>query len=189
MQPTSWQHQRVKRNRGRQTLIADTAVGYNIGIMVERETERVIAWAVEMRRMHEKLRHALDVVRGELDGPNCLSSESIDNLLVYCYGFCTALDGHHSGEDRILFPSIERAHPGLAPALRTLRQDHSMISHLIRGLRAAGERSAEPGVLNQHLEGIAALMENHFRYEERLLTTVLEGLALDATVVEALGPL
>ncbi|MEJ6543092.1 hypothetical protein AB0I24_09640 [Brachybacterium paraconglomeratum] len=40
-----------------------------------------------------------------------------------------------------------------------------------------------------HLEGIAAIMESHFRYEQRRLLTVLEGLDLDADPEEALGTL
>ncbi len=64
-----------------------------------------------------------------------------------------------------------------------------MIGHLLQGLRAAVQRSDEPGVLDRHLEGIAAVMESHFRYEERELLTVPESLQLDATVGDALGPL
>jgi hypothetical protein len=43
--------------------------------------------------------------------------------------------------------------------------------------------------LDRHLEGVAAIMESHFRYEERQLLTVLETLSLDASPEEALGPL
>jgi hemerythrin-like domain-containing protein len=110
-------------------------------------------------------------------------------LLLYCHGFCTALDGHHQGEDRNLFPAIAAAHPELRPVLRSLQQDHSMIAYLLNGLRAAIERAAPPEELDQHLEGIAAIMENHFRYEERQLLTVLETLELPASPSEVLGPI
>jgi hypothetical protein len=43
--------------------------------------------------------------------------------------------------------------------------------------------------LDRHLEGIAAIMESHFRYEERQLLSVLETLSLDAPPEEVLGPL
>jgi hypothetical protein len=43
--------------------------------------------------------------------------------------------------------------------------------------------------LDRHLEGVAAIMENHFRYEERQLITVLENLELHAAVKDVLGPL
>ena len=110
-------------------------------------------------------------------------------LLLYCHGFCTALDGHHRGEDRILFPAIAAAHPELRPVLRSLQQDHSMIAHLLGVLRAAVDRAAPPEELDHHLDGVAAIMENHFRYEERQLLSVLETLELAADVPEALGPI
>ncbi len=110
-------------------------------------------------------------------------------LLLYCHGFCTAFDGHHQGEDRTLFPAIEAAHPELRPVLRALEQDHSMIAHLLGGLRTAVGRAAPPEELDRHLEGIAAIMESHFRYEERQLLTVLETLELAAEPGEVLGPL
>ncbi|HLQ81395.1 MAG TPA: hemerythrin domain-containing protein [Brachybacterium sp.] len=99
------------------------------------------------------------------------------------------MDTHHTGEDRTLFPAIAAARPDLAPVLRALEQDHSMIGHLLGGLEAAVRSRSSPEVLAGHLEGIAAIMESHFRYEERQLLTVLEGLDLDADPEVALGPL
>ena len=64
-----------------------------------------------------------------------------------------------------------------------------MIGHLLGGLQAAVTRAAPPTELDRHLEGVAAIMESHFRYEERQLLTVLENLALDADPDAVLGPL
>ncbi|MFD6414392.1 hemerythrin domain-containing protein, partial [Nocardia asteroides] len=77
----------------------------------------------------------------------------------------------------------------LRPVLRALEQDHSMIAHLLGGLQAAVDRTAPPEELDQHLEGIAAIMESHFRYEERQLLTVLDTLELAAVPGEVLGPI
>ncbi len=111
------------------------------------------------------------------------------DLLLFCHGFCTALTGHHEGEDRQLFPAIAAAHPELRDTLRYLQQDHSMIAHLLAALQAAVDRTAPPDELDRHLEGIAAIMESHFRYEERSLLTVLDRLGLDADPDDVLGPL
>src|SRR5690606_23626590 len=111
------------------------------------------------------------------------------DLLLFCHGFCTALNRHHEGEDRELFPVIAAEHPELRDTLRYLEQDHSMIAHLIGGLQAAMESTASPAELARHLDGIAAIMESHFRYEERQLLSVLETLALDADPATVLGPL
>jgi hemerythrin-like domain-containing protein len=117
------------------------------------------------------------------------SQHTSRDLLLYCHRFCAALDGHHQGEDRALFPAIEAAHPHLTSVLRALKQDHSMISHLLQRLRDAVDRSAALDELDRHLEGVAAIMENHFRYEERQLIAVLENLELRADVKDVFGPL
>lgn len=156
--------------------------------MTERETTRLVAWSNELRRVHERIREALQVTRQAVrDGTP--GQQASRELLLYCHGFCVALDRHHRGEDRALFPAIEAAHPQLRPVLRALEQDHSMIAHLLQGLSAAVDRQATPDELDRHLEGVAAIMENHFRYEERQLITVLESLELSAEVSEVLGPL
>ena len=62
-----------------------------------------------------------------------------------------------------------------------------MIAHLLVGLREATERAASPDELARHLEGVAAIMENHFRYEERALLDVLETLELHVPIDKALG--
>lgn len=156
--------------------------------MTEGETTRLIAWSHELRAVHDRLRDALQVTRTALQDP-APAEAGVRDLLLFCHGFCAALTGHHRGEDRELFPAIAAAHPDLRPTLRYLQQDHSMIAHLLSGLQAAVDRSAPPAELDRHLEGVAAIMESHFRYEERQLLTVLDTLSLDADQFTVLGPL
>ncbi|MGC5626679.1 hemerythrin domain-containing protein [Georgenia sp. Z1344] len=156
--------------------------------MTEGETTRLVAWSRELRAVHDRLREALRVTREALaDGTP--AEPAARELLLFCHGFCSALTGHHEGEDRELFPAIVAEHPELRDTLRYLEQDHSMMAHLISGLLASVDRAAPPEALERHLEGIAAIMESHFRYEERELLTVLETLALDADPRAVLGPL
>ena len=91
--------------------------------------------------MHARLRDALRAVQQAVIDGESVEAASPD-LLLYCHGFCAALDGHHQGEDRRLFPAIEAARPELAPVLHALQQDHSMIAHLLHGLRAAATDGA-----------------------------------------------
>ncbi|MFD1826839.1 MULTISPECIES: hemerythrin domain-containing protein [Mumia] len=156
--------------------------------MTEGDKTRLIAWNHELRTVHARLRDALEVMRTAL-GAGERAEPATRDLLLFCHGFCAALTGHHEGEDRELFPAIAAAHPELRDTLRALEQDHSMIAHLLSGLQAAADRAASPAELDRHLEGVAAIMESHFRYEERALLTVLEGLALDANPRDVLGPL
>lgn len=154
--------------------------------MTERETTRFAAWSDELRRVHARLREALRVTRDAVDAGEPGITATRD-LLLYCHGFCVALDGHHSSEDHTLFPAIEAAHPDLAPVLRKLEQDHSMMAHLIGGLQDAVDAQQSPEALARHLEGLAAIMESHFRYEERQLLFVLDALELETSPQTALG--
>lgn len=156
--------------------------------MTERETRRLIAWAHELRRVHAQLRKALALAQDAAASGGAAGAAARE-LLLYCHGFCVALDEHHRGEDRTLFPAIGAQHPELRPVLRALEQDHSMIAHLLARLRAALDGGAQAGELARHLEGIAAIMESHFRYEERQLLTILGKLHLDADPAQAYGPL
>jgi hemerythrin-like domain-containing protein len=156
--------------------------------VTEGGTARLVAWGAELRAVHHRLRGALKVTWTALESGEPTQSATRD-LLLYCHGFCTALTGHHDGEDRALFPAIEAAHPELGDTLRSLKQDHSMIAHLVAGLQSAVSEAATPHELARHLEGIEAIMENHFRYEERRLLAVLDTLALDADTRQVLGPL
>lgn len=156
--------------------------------MTEGEKSRLVAWGAELTAVHARLRQALSLTQQALaDGtsPHVASR----NLLLYCHGFCAALTGHHTAEDRELFPALAADHPELRETLRKLEQDHSMMSHLIGGLQTAVDARATPAELTRHLEGLAAIMESHFRYEERLLLVVLDTLQLDADPTRVLGPL
>lgn len=156
--------------------------------MAEGEKARLTAWSHELRTVHERLREALRVTRTALSSGETAESATRD-LLLFCHGFCTALTQHHEGEDRELFPAIAAAHPELRETLRYLEQDHSMMAHLLTDLQEAVERAASPDELDRHVEGIAAIMESHFRYEERQLLQVLDTLALDADPHDVLGSL
>lgn len=156
--------------------------------MTEGEKTRLIAWGNELRAVHQRLRDALRVTRMTLgtrqgDGP------AGRDLLLFCHGFCTALSGHHQAEDRELFSGIAAEHPELREALRKLEQDHALIAGLLESLQAATDRDDPPDRLGSHLEGIAAIMESHFQYEERQLLTILDGIALDADPRVVFGPL
>lgn len=153
------------------------------------EAERVIAWGEELRRVHATVRRAMEVARDALAQGGSAEQASRE-LLLYCYGFCAALTGHHRSEDATLFPLLTRQRPDLAPVVDKLTQDHSMIDYLVTAFEHAitagiGEQDA-----HRHLDGIEAVMESHFRYEERALVVALN--EVDAPTLRArdlFGPL
>lgn len=154
--------------------------------MTEGEKARLVAWSNELHAVHDRLREALRLTRAAIaDGST--SEPQLRELLLYCKGFCVALTGHHEAEDHTLFPAIVAAHPDLAPTIRRLEQAHSMIGYLLGQLESAVERRATVADLERHLEGVAAIMESHFGYEERALCAVLEALQLETDPSAALG--
>lgn len=169
--------------------------------MGEGETTRLVAWYDEMTAVHGRLRRALELVRDTADdarggAPDGAGADPRADLLVYCRGFCTALTRHHTSEDAALFPELERRHPELGAVVRALRQDHGMIAYLLADFEAALDRvqAASGGPVTalevaRHLDGVGAIMESHFRYEERALGEVLTALDLDAAPETVLGPL
>ncbi|GCD20889.1 hemerythrin domain-containing protein [Cellulomonas algicola] len=138
------------------------------------DTARARALADELREVHRRLRAALDLA---LDAdPDDLDADPARDPLLYCWGFCAALEGHHRSEDDRLFPLLLRAHPDLAPVVGQLRQDHRMIDHLLGSLREAIRSGADADERARHLEGVAAIMESHFRFEERRVLPLLDAL-------------
>jgi len=141
-----------------------------------RDRERVAAWGQELRAVHRRLRDALQFAREAVE--DGAATESLaKNLALFCWGFCTALNGHHSSEDSKLFPLVLREAPDLASTIGKLVQDHNMIAYLIVDLEKALSAKSERDVLLRHLDGIEAVMETHFRFEEKQLVVLLDGMA------------
>lgn len=155
------------------------------------EADRLIAWDAELRAAHTRLRAALAATREALDSGEDApdAPDAASDLALFCIGFCTALDGHHRSEDHALFPALRAEHPELGDKIDKLMQDHSMLSHLLGALRGAVESGADAETIEGHLDGVNAIMESHFRFEEREILEPLRTLALDASVHEVLGPL
>lgn len=152
------------------------------------EADRLIAWDAELRAAHTRLRAALAATREALDSGED-APDAASDLALFCIGFCTALDGHHRSEDHALFPALRAEHPELGDKIDKLMQDHSMLSHLLGALSGAVESDADAETIEGHLDGVNAIMESHFRFEEREILEPLRTLALDASVHEVLGPL
>ncbi|WP_306371356.1 hemerythrin domain-containing protein [Nocardiopsis sp. CC223A] len=150
---------------------------------------RAAAWRRELEAVHRRLRDAIGLARAAIDRGEDSGTLSRD-LLLYCHGFCRALTGHHRSEDAALFPLLVAADPGLAPVVSQLKQDHSMLDHLIGALEKALDRGGDAEELHRHLDGIEAVMETHFGYEERRIGTALDTLdAGDLDRTDLFGPI
>ncbi len=76
--------------------------------------QQLRAWSEEMREVHRRLRAALDLARESVEDEHAADPLAGDPLL-YCWGFCAALDGHHRSEDHALFPAWSRSAPTSPP--------------------------------------------------------------------------
>ena len=150
--------------------------------------ERVQAWGDELRRAHRQVRARLDRARAELAAGRRPGAAG-PGLTLHCAGFCAALARHHGAEDRVLFPQVLAAHPELARDIARLTEDHLLLAGLISALdHVAGDGNGDPAVITRHLDGIEAIMESHFAFEERKLAEVLNAMTIDAGgPAEALG--
>jgi hemerythrin-like domain-containing protein len=158
--------------------------------------DRLIAWDRELAAAHERLRQSLRVARDAaaagdaLDSADTAGSRSARaDLTLFCRGFCAALGGHHGSEDAALFPQLAARYPALRPTIDKLRQDHELIASLLTQFDQAISSDAPPAELSLQLDGLAAIMESHFRYEERQLLDTLAAFELDADRHTVLGPL
>lgn len=152
------------------------------------DTPRLVAWRRELLEAHTRLRFALEAAQ-EAARDGAAASDAPRDLLLYCHGFCVALDGHHRGEDALLFPALVAQHPEIARVVSMLNSDHNMIATLLARFDDAVRSAASPATLALHLEGIAAIMESHFRFEERELEPLLDQLEHESDPHAVFGPL
>jgi hypothetical protein len=128
------------------------------------------AFGNQLVQVHIALRERVEALRDDLsDGARGA------DLRVHCLSFCAALEQHHTAEDEGAFPVLAREHPELRPVLDELGRDHRILSEALTALAELGP-DVDPVVLRRELDGVAALMETHFTYEERKIANALSAL-------------
>ncbi|MEV7601170.1 hemerythrin domain-containing protein [Kitasatospora sp. NPDC089797] len=152
--------------------------------MASPVTSRTAALSLQLAQAHRELRRRLADVRAAL-GRRPLPD---DDLPTHCLAFCTALTDHHEGEDSGLFAALVRERPDLAPTVAKLVEDHGMIGGILarvrelaeQAAREAGHPEADLTAIGRELDGLAAIMDSHFGYEERAIGAALDAGAADA---------
>ncbi|MBR7744303.1 hemerythrin domain-containing protein [Phycicoccus sp. BSK3Z-2] len=140
------------------------------------DATRAVAIGRELRRLHVRLRELLDDARAGLD-PAVVAAGLLADPVSHCRAFCTALTEHHEGEDVALFPWLLRLRPGMSAVVGRLEEDHRLVATLLEAVAEELDGREDPAMLVRHLDGLDAIMESHFRYEERQLVPVLEELS------------
>lgn len=95
-------------------------------------------------------------------------------LGVYCESYCRIVTGHHTLEDRSVFPHLRNSAPEITPVLDRLGDEHEVIHELLERVDAAlvDLVAGEPGGMAKVRAAVDLLtdaLRSHFSYEEREL--------------------
>ena len=105
-------------------------------------------------------------------------------LGAFCQSYCRIVTGHHTLEDRSVFPHLRRRDPALVPVLDRLHEEHEVIADVLDRLDLAlvglvetdGYGTAGRTVLDDLREQVDLLTDtllSHLAYEERELVPAL----------------
>ncbi|HET8603580.1 MAG TPA: LLM class flavin-dependent oxidoreductase [Marmoricola sp.] len=95
-------------------------------------------------------------------------------LGAYCASYCRIVTGHHTLEDRSIFPHLRAADPELGPVVDRLEQEHHVIAGVLeevdRALVALVEGPGRLGGLEHAIDLLTDTLLSHLAYEERELS-------------------
>ncbi|MFI6757830.1 hemerythrin domain-containing protein [Micromonospora sp. NPDC050417] len=147
-------------------------------------SSRLTAFGNQLVEVHIWLREQLEDLRDNVDAYFAGEGLPPRDLRAHCLSFCSALTRHHTGEDRGAFPVIAEEFPELRRVITELKTDHNRIDWILGNLeRLLGDLPADPDPgaasrVRAELEGLSAIMETHFTYEEKKLISVLNSMDL-----------
>lgn len=144
--------------------------------MASHDRDRAVALSLQLAQAHQELRRQISQLK------TGLGHRRPDNnvLVAHCLAFCATLTSHHQGEDTGMFAELVRQRPDLAGTVSTLVEDHEMIASILSRVaeladNAAGSHGSALEKISRELDGLAAIMESHFNYEERAISEALDG--------------
>ncbi|WP_030488860.1 hemerythrin domain-containing protein [Micromonospora chokoriensis] len=132
---------------------------------------RLAAVGNQMIEIHLWLSAELARLRENLDTPS-------RDLRAHCLTFCAALGRHHTGEDSGAFRLLADEVPELRPVIENLIVDHEVVAGILERVEAllSNDTAMPVAQVRAELDGLAALLESHFRYEEKRLVSALNAL-------------
>ncbi|MGW5687634.1 hemerythrin domain-containing protein [Nonomuraea sp. NPDC003754] len=147
-------------------------------------TGRLQAFGTQLIDVHSWLREELAALRDSLDAFLDGGDHRPRELRAHCLTFCSALERHHTGEDRTAFPALAEEFPALRPVLAKLQEDHHLVADILRRIESlaadVGTDPADAQRVRRELDGLAAIVESHFAFEERQIIAALDALNIPA---------
>jgi iron-sulfur cluster repair protein YtfE (RIC family) len=156
--------------------------------------DRMAALSEQLIQVHQALRERLTSLREEAANGarhHAAGTAIGKDLLSHCLSFCAAIQTHHTGEDSQLLPALRTAAPELAPVIDNLTQDHDLVAGILRQVRdllIPGRAPSRPEALVRELDGLIAILESHFSYEERRIAKALDTLGPSAWTSDVFAP-
>ncbi|MFW5473404.1 LLM class flavin-dependent oxidoreductase [Knoellia sp. CPCC 206450] len=164
-----------------------------------RFTAQQLAIPAHLVEVHDYLRAELDqvrdIVRQVREGHTTVGSarSAINTMTMrqnnwtlgaYCESYCRIVTGHHTNEDRGMFPHLLRSDPALEPVVTRLHDEHEVIADLLDGLdRALVALVADPAdgdaghpaldALSDAVDDLTESLLAHLSYEEEALHDAL----------------
>lgn len=160
-----------------------------------RFTAAQLAIPAHLVEVHDYLRAELDqvrdIVRQVREGHTSVGqARSVINTMTmrqnnwtlgaYCESYCRIVTGHHTNEDRGMFPHLLQSDPDLEPVITRLHDEHEVIAGLLDDLDRAlvalvgdpgygsdGQRSLD--ALSDAVDTLAESLLTHLSYEEEAL--------------------
>lgn len=151
------------------------------------------ALSEQLMQVHQDLRQRLAGLREEAAGGASHRADTAapDALLSHCLSFCSAIHAHHTGEDSQLLPALRTAAPELAPVIDNLIEDHALVTAILQRVRELTSPARTPvsqDKLLRELDGLTAILESHFSYEERRIANALDALGPSAWTADVFAP-
>jgi hypothetical protein len=143
--------------------------------VASHDGDRAVALSMHLAQAHHELRRQINEIKAGLGHRRVRD----DVLLTHCLAFCDALTSHHEGEDDGMFSQLLRERPDLTSTVANLVDDHKMIASILTRVgkladNAGGSRGRDVEAIGRELDGLAAIMESHFNYEERTVSAALD---------------
>lgn len=147
--------------------------------VASHDGDRVVALSQQLAQAHHELRRQINEIKKGIG-----QRRSGDVLITHCLAFCTALTSHHQGEDDGMFAQLLLARPDLASTVANLVEDHGLIASMLSRVRELADQATESNestvdAIGRELDGLMAIMESHFAYEERTISAALDAGAPD----------
>ena len=148
------------------------------------------AAGLHLRQIHDAFRAELTALESRVDEVRRGEASAADvraavhqfggatglTLGQHCAQLCQFVTMHHSLEDSAMFPALG-AHAKVRPVVERLAEEHVVIhEHLVHVDELAARLDAEPTVLPELDEAVAAfaaVLRSHFSYEEDELSEPL----------------